>query len=225
MGAPLGRIEPTREDSAHTGAARMNRTVSMARRTLGALALVVTAGAPAVAFDADAEFAKGTTVLGLQVGGGAQNNIAGDPSITGISFLTFSPRLSYLPFEPFGSGWLRSAIEPGLEGWFQYYLEPRGPTAEGLKVALRYHFIGVGPLVPYLEATAGVGGTNLNVPEIRSDYAFVLDGGAGVSYFVAPGVAINLGYRLQHISNGGTGHPNRGVNSNTGVLGVSFHFH
>lgn len=193
---------------------------------LGAVGLLLAvAVGPALGVDLEEEFAKGTTILGLQVGGGVQNNIVGDPPITGISFLTFTPRLSYLPFEPFGSGWLRSAIEPGLEGWFQYYLEPRVFTAAGLKLALRYHFIGLGPVVPYLEATAGAGGTNLNVREIRSHFTFVLDGGAGLSYFVVPGIAVNLGYRLQHISNGNTGHPNRGVNSNTGVLGVSFHFH
>jgi hypothetical protein len=187
---------------------------------MGWLWLAVAGAAPALAFDTEAEFRQGTTILGVQVGGGAQNNIAGDPPITGISFLTFTPRLSYLPFAPLGSGWFRSAIEPGLEGWFQYYLEPRVFTAEGLKAALRYHFIGFGPLVPYLEATAGAGGTNLHVRETRSHYTFVLDGGAGVSYFVT---LINLGYRFQHISNL-VGHPNRGVNSNTGVLGVSFHF-
>ena len=191
---------------------------------IGALGL---GGVPdaALAFDIEREFAQGTTRLGLQVGSGAQNNIWGDPPITGISFVNFTPRLSYLPFEPFGSGRLKSALEPGLEGWFQYYLEPRAFTAEGLKIALRYHFVGLGPLVPYLAGTVGAAGTNLNVQEIRSHFIFVLEAGAGVSYFVAPGVAFNLGYRLQHISNGGMGHPNRGVNSNSGVVGVSFHFH
>jgi len=192
---------------------------------LGAALLLAVMAAPARGVDTEAEFAKGTTILGLQVGGGVQFNPFNDQSITGISFLTATPRLSYLPFAPFGSGWLRSAIEPGLEAWFQYFLEPRPSSAEGLKLALRYHFIGVGPVVPYLEATAGVGATNLNVQETRSDFTFVLDAGAGVTYFVLPGVGVNLGYRFQHLSNGGFGHPNRGVNSNGGVLGVSFHFH
>jgi len=57
----------------------------------------------------------------------------------------------------FGSGLLRSAVEPGIEGWFQYYLSPHEATAQGIKVAMRYHLIGFGPLVPYLEATAGAG--------------------------------------------------------------------
>lgn len=191
---------------------------------IGALLLWGAVPTVAAAFAADMAFAKGTTVLGLQAGGGVQNNIAGDPPITGISFVNVMPRLSYLPFEPFGSGWLKSAIEAGLEGWVQIYLEPRVFTAEGLKIALRQHFVSLGPLVPYLEATAGAGGTNLNVRETRSHFTFVLDGGTGVSYFVTSGVALNIGYRFQHLSNGNTGHPNRGVNSNTGVAGVSFHF-
>jgi lipid A 3-O-deacylase len=195
------------------------------RALLGMLLLLGIAPGVAAAFDAESAFAVGTTIVGLQVGGGGQNNIADDPSITGISFLNVTPRLSYLFFAPFGSGRLRSAIEPGVEGWFQYYFEPRTFTAEGLKGALRYHFIGVGPMVPYLEVTAGAGGTNLNVREIRSHFTFILEGGVGVSYFATPDVSLNLGYRLQHISNAGTGHPNRGVNSNTGVFGVSFRFH
>ena len=192
---------------------------------VAALLLLGVAPRVGAAFDADAEFARGTTILGLQVGGGVQNNVEGQRVISGISFLNFTPRLSYLPFEPFGSGRLRSAIEPGLEGWLQYYREPRVATAEGLKVALRYHFIGFGPLVPYLEGTAGAGGTKLDVSEARSRFTFVLEAGAGVSYFLTPGVAINLGYRFQHVSNGNTSKPNRGFNSDTGVLGVSFYFH
>jgi opacity protein-like surface antigen len=194
--------------------------------TAGLAALVGLVPSVARAFDADAAFAKGTVIVGAQIGGGVQNNIADDPSpISNVSFINVTPRLSYLPFAPFGSGLLRSAVEPGLEGWFQYYFNPRVFTAEGLKLAVRYHLIGLGPLVPYLEATAGAAGTNLDVHEIRSTFTFVLEGGAGVSYFVTPDLALNVGYRLQHISNGGTGHPNRGVNSNTGVFGISYYFH
>jgi hypothetical protein len=193
--------------------------------TVAMIALAWLAPRAAAAFDADAAFAKGTVVLGFQIGGGVQNNIHDDPAITGISFVDFTPRLSYLPFDPFGTGVLRSAFEPGVEGWFQYYLAPKAYTAEGLKVALRYHFIGLGPLAPYLEATAGVAATNLDVNETRSPFTFVLEAGAGVSYFVTPSLSLNLGYRLQHLSSAGFGHPNRGVNADTGVLGVSYYFH
>ena len=50
------------------------------------------------------------------------------------------------------------------------------------------------------------------------------EAGAGVSYFVTDMVALNAGYRFQHISNGHTSHPNRGFNSDSGTGGVSFYF-
>ena len=190
-------------------------------------AAVLAAPTVAAAFDADATFAKGTTIFGLQLGGGVENNVEQLARVhNDISFVTFEPRLSYLFFEPFGTGKLKGALETGFEGWFQYYVSPSPTsTAEGLKLALRYHFIGLGPLVPYLEVLAGAAGTNLRTNLINSDFTFVLEAGAGISYFVTPGVAINLGYRFQHISNGGTSVPNTGFNSDSGVLGVSFFFH
>lgn len=185
---------------------------------------VLSLARPAPAYDPEVTFARGTTIFGLQVGGGAANNVEGHRTVSDISFVTETPRLSYLFFAPFGSGLLRSAFEPGLEGWFQQYLSPHSATAQGLKLTGRYHFIGLGRLVPYLEATAGAGGTSLRVPEIDSTFTFVLEAGAGISYFVTDSLALNAGYRFQHISNGHTSDPNRGFNSDSGVLGVSYHF-
>ena len=188
--------------------------------TLAVLAVVC----PAPAFDPEAAFARGTMIFELQVGGGAANNIEDHRTISDISFVNVSPRVSYLLFSPFGSGFLRSAFEPGVEGWFQYYLSPKEATAEGLKLAMRYHLIGFGRLVPYLEVNGGAGGTNLRVNEIDSMFTFVAEAGAGVAYFITDTVALNAGYRFQHISNGHTSSPNRGFNSDTGIGGVSFHF-
>ena len=185
---------------------------------------VLSLARPAPAYDPEATFARGTTIFGLQVGGGAANNVEGHRTVSDISFVTETPRLSYLFFAPFGSGLLRSAFEPGLEGWFQQYLSPHSATAQGLKLTGRYHFIGLGRLVPYLEGTAGAGGTSLRVAEIDSTFTFVLEAGAGLSYFVTDSLALNAGYRFQHISNGHTSDPNRGFNSDSGVVGVSYHF-
>jgi opacity protein-like surface antigen len=196
------------------------RGVSAAVVMLAVLALVC----PAAGFDPEATFAKGTTVFGLQVGGGVANNIEGHRTLSDISFLNATPRVSYLPFSPFGSGLLRSALEPGVEGWFQYYLSPNEATAEGLKLAMRYHLIGFGRLVPYFEVIAGAGGTSLRVKETDSAFTFVLEAGGGLSYFITDTVALNAGYRFQHISNGHTSNPNRGFNSDTGISGVSFYF-
>jgi opacity protein-like surface antigen len=193
----------------------------------GLVALLLLGAAPgrAAAFEADEAFAKGTTLFSLQVGGGAQANLEHQHSVSGITFLGFTPRLSYLPFEPVGSDWYQVAVEPGLEGWFQYYLDPQRAAAGGLKAALRLHALGFRRLVPYLEATAGAGGTSLDVPESRSVFTFVLEAGAGLSLFLARDLAITAGYRLQHFSNGNTASPNRGYEAHSGVIGVSSFFH
>ena len=190
-------------------------------------ALWLALGAPgsANAFEAAQAFAQGTKILGLQANGGVQNNIQRETETSGLDFIGVQPRFSYLPFEPFGASWYAAAIEPGVEGWVQYYMHPDTAVAGGLKALLRLHAIGLGPVIPYLEGTAGVGGTNLDVTESRSRFTFLFEGGAGASVFVAAGVALNAGYRLQHFSNGNTSRPNRGYNAHTAVLGVSVFFH
>jgi hypothetical protein len=180
---------------------------------------------PAAAADPAEEFTRGTKIFSFQVGGGDQNNLEGHNRISNISFINVTPRLSVLPLDSIGNGFSKGAVETGLEPWFQYYLEPATATAEGLKVALRYHFLSASPIFPYLEVTAGAAATSLNVKEIRSNFTIVLEAGIGLSYFVTEGVALTAGYRFQHISNGNVESPNRGFNSDTGTLGISFFFH
>ena len=207
-------------------APRQARGIS-ASVTLAVLVLagVCAAPGPAGAFDGDKTFAKGTVIFSLEAGGGEQNNIEGHDRISNLSFVNFTPRLSILPFDPIGPGWLHGALETGLEGWFQYYLAPHEATAQGLKAAFRYHFLSVGALVPYVEVTAGVGGSSLKVMEIRSTLNFVLEGGAGLSYFLSDNLALTVGYRFQHVSNGDTSQPNIGFEADTGTVGVSYFFH
>lgn len=194
-------------------------------RTSLALFALLSWTIPAAAADPAEEFARGTKIFSLQVGGGEQNNLENHGRISDISFVNLTPRLSLLPMDPIGSGFWKGAVETGLEPWFQYYLEPKTATAEGMKAAVRYHFLSASPIFPYVEVTAGAAGTSLKVLEIRPSFTLVLEAGVGLSYFVAPGVAVTGGYRFQHISNGNVESPNRGFNSDTGTLGVSFFFH
>lgn len=194
-----------------------------------ALAALLCWAGTAAAADPAEEFKRGAKVFSLQAGGGAENNVEGHRTVLGeprsdISFVNLVPRLSVLPLDPIGSGFIRGSLETGLEPWLQYYLEPDNAYAAGFKVALRYHFLGASPIFPYLEVTGGMGGTSLNVPEIRSDFTFVLEAGIGLGYFLTDGMQLTAGYRFQHISNGNIEAPNRGFNSNAGILGVSFFF-
>ena len=84
------------------------------------------------------------------------------------------------------------------------------------------YVLGLGRFVPWVEVLGAAGGTGLKVPEIRSRFAFLLDGGVGASYFVTDWMSLYVGYRLQHISNGNTSQPNFGFESHTGVVGATF---
>ena len=178
---------------------------------------------PACGFDAVQTFAPGTFVLSLESGGGSQSNLEGNGE-TGLEFWNAGVRFGLLPWGVVGSGIFRGALEVGLEPFYQRYTDPVRAYFAGLAAVGRYHFLSLGRVVPYAELFGAAGGTNLRVPEIDSDFTFLLQGGVGLSVFVTDRLAIYGGYRFQHVSNGNTDDPNRGFESHTGVAGVSYYF-
>jgi len=189
-----------------------------------AVALTVNTVAPALGFDADETFKQGSWLVSTEGGYGWQADIGTERPFTGLEFAYVGIRVGVLPFGPAGPGLLRGALEVGLEPFYQRYVEPVEAFYGGLAAVVRYHFLPFGRLVPYVELAGAAGGTDLKVPEISSNFSFLLFGGAGLSYFVADRVALYTGYRFQHVSNARTSSPNFGVNSNSGVLGVSYFF-
>src|SRR5713226_6256670 len=187
-----------------------------------ALALAVTA--PAQAFEPNVTFEKGTWIWSFEGGAGKQNNLEDHSVQTGFELWYAGARVSYLPWDTFGSGFFYGAFEPGLEAIYQRYTKPADKYYAGLALSGRYHFLSLGRFVPYIELLAAAGGTNLRSIEIDSDFAFWLAGGLGASFFVTDSVALYAGYRMVHVSNGHTKDPNRGFEADSGVAGVSFYF-
>ena len=75
--------------------------------------------------------------------------------------------------------------------------------------------------MPYAEVMAAAGRSTLRTVEIDSDFAFLLHAGVGLAVFLTDNTALYAGYRLQHVSNGNTDRPNRGFESQSGVVGVT----
>jgi hypothetical protein len=175
---------------------------------------------PRAVADSESTFSHGTWIFALEAGAGSQ---VGHEHRSDVAFVSLTPRLSILPLDPFGPDWLRGNVEVGIEGWFQHYTHPSRSLTEGLKLAARYYLLRWERWVPYVEMTAGVGGTSLNVKEIDSNFTFVLEGGAGVAYMVAR-QAVTVGVRFFHVSNGDLATPNTGVNAIAGRIGVSVFF-
>ena len=175
------------------------------------------------AFDVDAAFTRGGHVLSLEGGYGEQFDLW-NTTITELDFFNAGVRVGFLPWGVVGAGPFKGALEIGVEPFYQRFIEPERAYFAGLGAVARYHFLPLGRLVPYLELGAAPGATDLRVREQRTDVVFLLFGGAGASYFVTERAALYAGYRLQHISNAGTDSPNRGINSHTGVAGLSIFF-
>ena len=174
----------------------------------------------ALCFDPNETFRKGAFVLSVEAGGGKQDDALSHFDGTGLELLNGGVRLSLLPFGPTFRGPLYGALEPFAQG----YVDPVRAYFAGAAIVVRYHFLSLGRFVPYVEVAGAAGGTNLDVREISSTFSFLVFGGLGASYFVTDHTALYLGYRIQHVSNGGTADPNRGFESHTGVAGVSFYF-
>jgi opacity protein-like surface antigen len=189
------------------------------------LLALVFLGSPhgAEAFDADAAFPRGGYVLSLEGVYGEQFN-PWHETITGLDFFNVGVRIGFLPWGAVGSGAFKGAFEIGFEPIYQRFVEPETAFFAGLGAVARYHFLPLGRFVPYVELGAAPGYTDLNVREQQTNFVFLLFGGVGASFFVADQTALYAGYRLQHISNAGTSTPNQGINSHTGVVGVSFFF-
>ncbi len=200
----------------------------MTRRALtilAVLALVLLTAPVANAFDPGQTFLQGSIVVSPEVAYGHQFDLEHKEGYTGVDFAYIGARFGYLPFRPLLADTpLRGAFEIGLEPLYQQYISPKQNYFAGLGLTMRYHFLGLGRFVPYAELAAFAGGTNLKITEIRSDFTFMLYGGVGVSYFLTDRTAIYTGYRYEHISNGHTSTPNRGLENNVGVLGMSFFF-
>ena len=199
----------------------------MKSRLIATLAIVALAFLPlrAAAFDPEQTFAKGTFVLSGEGSYGWQADIEDNRDFSAIEFWDAGVRFALLPFEPLGRGSpLYGAVEIGLEPLYQRYVEPRRRFWAGLSAVARYHFLSLGRVVPYVELAGSAGGTDLSLPEIRSNFAFLVFGGAGVSVFLTDKAAAYAGYRFQHVSNGNTSRPNRGFESNLAVLGLSLFF-
>jgi lipid A 3-O-deacylase len=177
----------------------------------------------AVAFDADAAFPRGGHVLSLEAGYGEQFD-AWNTKITGLDAVNAGVRFGFLPWGAVGSGPFKGAFEIGVEPFYQRFVEPKTAFFAGLGAVARYHLLPLGRLVPYVELGAAPGYTDLRVREQQTNFVFLLFGGVGASYFVTERTALYAGYRLQHISNAGTDSPNMGINSHTGVIGVSIFF-
>ena len=115
---------------------------------------------------------------------------------------------------------LQFELEPFVNG----VISPDSNIEAGANFLFKYgHFI-TKKICPYIEAGAGIVYMTQHTREQSTQFNFISQAGAGVSYFVKKNVSVNAGYRVRHLSNASIKQPNKGINVDMVILGISWYF-
>ena len=68
-----------------------------------------------------------------------------------------------------------------------------------------------------------MGSLDFDLRDQDDGFSFVLQGGAGLRWFVSERTSLDAAWTLHHISNAGTHLPNNGINASLPTLGVTFY--
>lgn len=167
----------------------------------------------------------GTQEVGLTGGYLLPHRLTGD-HVTKQQGPAFMPSWMMTLTDPVGDSWYRGQVSLGAEMVYLEFREPIVTHGIGFTPRIKYTFVALDRIRPYLEFAGGPFWTDLGgrIPEQGSEFNFVLTGGIGVSVFITPHIALNAGYRFHHISDAGTKYPNLGLNASLPFAGFSFYF-
>ncbi len=134
------------------------------------------------------------------------------------------PSWSMTLTDSIGSGWYAGQLRLGVELVALRTHEPVHSGSIGVTPKMTYALTSLGPWRPFVEGGGGPLWSELGgrVPEQPAAFNFVVMGGGGLSYFLTSQLALNLGGRFYHISNGGTRSTNRGLNFGFPYVGFSW---
>jgi len=120
--------------------------------------------------------------------------------------------------------WFRGNLEARLELFGGAQFSPSRAWLVGLTPHLRYIFATGTRWTPFVDGGFGVSATSISLPDLGSIFEFNVQGGGGVHWFFRDDLALTLEARYLHMSCAGISHPNHGLNSLMGMLGLTWFF-
>jgi lipid A 3-O-deacylase len=164
----------------------------------------------------------GTIEAGLVTGYLQGNEAFRSPSSNRSAFYVL-PRIGMVLTPEVGRGFFTGNLELLLEPLYAHYFKPFVASAAGGSLVLKYNFLSFGRWMPYWDFGLGMLWTNLapRIPEQSTPFNFVAELGPGLHYFVTERVALTIGIRFHHISNGNIGERNLGLNATLAYAGIS----
>ena len=119
--------------------------------------------------------------------------------------------------------WYRGNVDLVAEGQFLLNREPRSGYFSAGSLSLRYNFLSLDHLVPYLAAGAGMGHLSYDLDDQRDGLNFALQAAAGLFVPLSERTGLSGEYRFHHISNANTREPNAGINSHLLLIGMTIY--
>src|SRR6266404_4477611 len=135
--------------------------------------------------------------------------------------LTYGHMLSHTLGE---DHWYRGNLEFRLELFTGAQFSPNSEWLVGLTPHLRYSFATGTRWVPFVDGGAGVTATGIGPPDLSGTFAFNLQAGTGIYWFLKDHLALSLEARYLHMSCARIHKPNLGLNGVTGLLGLTYFF-
>lgn len=146
-----------------------------------------------------------------------------DGNLKEIRYATVIPRWGVGLSDPLAeTSWYKGNLDLLIEAPLLFEYHPEHGFAGGGTLMLRYNFLRLERVVPFVEAGAGIVGTDLDLKGQSDGFNFSLQPGLGFHFFILPRVAVTAEARFHHISNAGLRQPNSGINDCLFLLGGSF---
>lgn len=118
----------------------------------------------------------------------------------------------------------RGTLSLFLEPQFNYVLKPAGEIEFGLGIGFQYAYPVTERISPYILVVTGPQLISIDSSTQANGLNFASALGIGIYLSLTKDLALNLGYRHRHVSNAELNKPNEGIDSEIGILGLSYFF-
>ena len=118
----------------------------------------------------------------------------------------------------------RSLFEFLIEPLTNVVVRPDTNAEIGCSFHLRYSAKFSSWIAPYLELGVGFLYSTQHISEQGSQFNFTPQLGVGMQFSLNDHYLLSAGYRYRHMSNAGTAKPNRGIDFNMALVGLSYVF-
>ena len=111
-----------------------------------------------------------------------------------------------------------------VEPFAGFVASPDTNAEAGINLLVKYGRFITEKLCLYIEGGTGFIYLTQHTREQATQFNFADYAGGGIHYFLKDNLAVNVGYRFRHISNGSVKSPNKGIDSNMALAGISWFY-